>query len=150
MAKKSAGGESLSIRGATESPKRRPLPEPCPGKLVRPKVPGFQLPAGRYGPRLMSWQWVVWIYVALLVVGGLLGFLKAGSKFSLISSVAFAIPLVAVTFGYLPPIVAKVIPGFVAVVMGVRWAKTKKFMPAGMTLIVSVLTLAVLLTMKGL
>jgi hypothetical protein len=34
--------------------------------------------------------------------------------------------------------------------MGVRWAKTKKFMTAGMTLIVSVLTLAVLLTMKGL
>jgi uncharacterized membrane protein (UPF0136 family) len=146
----SVGGESLSIRGAAESPKRRPLSKPCPGKLVRPEVPGFHPPAGRYGPGLMSWQWVVWIYVALLVVGGLLGFLKAGSKVSLISSVAFAIPLVAVTFGYLPPIVAKVIPGFVAVVMGVRWAKTKKFMPAGMTLIVSVLTLAVLLTMKGL
>jgi uncharacterized membrane protein (UPF0136 family) len=150
MAKMSVGGESLSIRGATGSPKRRPLPEPRRGKFGRPKVPGFHPSAGRYGPGLMSWQWVVWIYVALLMVGGLLGFLKAGSKVSLISSIAFAIPLVAVTFGYLPPIVAKVIPGFVAVVMGVRLAKTKKFMPSGMTLIVSVLTLAVLLTIKGL
>lgn len=95
----------------------------------------------------MNWQWIVWLYVALLVVGGLMGLLKAGSKVSLISSVAFAIPLVAVTFGYLPPIVAKVIPGFVAVVMGVRLAKTKKFMPAGMTLIVSLLALVALLVM---
>jgi uncharacterized membrane protein (UPF0136 family) len=93
----------------------------------------------------MHWQWIVWIYVALLVVGGLMGLLKAGSRVSLISSLAFAIPLLTVTFGYLPPIVAQVIPGLVAVVMGVRLAKTKKFMPAGMTLIVSVLALVALL-----
>lgn len=109
------------------------------------RIPGFPGSRFRYRAGRMHWQWIVWIYVALLVVGGLMGLLKAGSKVSLISSVAFAIPLVAVTFGYLPPIVAQVIPGFVAVVMGVRLAKTKKFMPAGMTLIVSLLALGALL-----
>lgn len=90
----------------------------------------------------MTWQLIVWIYVALLVVGGLMGFLKAGSKVSLIMSVAFAIPLAVTALGGLPVAVAQIVPGLVALVMGVRLAKTKKFMPAGMTLIFSVLTLA--------
>lgn len=95
----------------------------------------------------MTWQLIVWIYVALLVVGGLMGFLKAGSKVSLIMSVGFAIPLAAVALGALPLIVAKIIPALVAVVMGMRLAKTKKFMPAGMTLIVSILTLVALIVL---
>src|SRR5437868_2997629 len=33
---------------------------------------------------------VLWIYIALLVVGGLMGFIKGKSKISLISSVLFA------------------------------------------------------------
>ena len=37
---------------------------------------------------------VLWIYIVLLLVGGLIGFLKAGSKVSLISSSVFAAALV--------------------------------------------------------
>ncbi len=96
----------------------------------------------------MTWQLIVWIYVALLAVGGLMGFLKAGSKVSLIMSVAFAIPLAVTALGGLPVAVAQVIPGAVAIVMGVRLAKTKKFMPAGITLIFSVLTLVAVVALS--
>lgn len=41
----------------------------------------------------MSPNKVLWIYIILLVVGGLIGFFKAKSKVSLITSVAFAAAL---------------------------------------------------------
>ncbi|MDB6112801.1 MAG: hypothetical protein JWR69_4551, partial [Pedosphaera sp.] len=37
---------------------------------------------------------VLWIYIALLFVGGLIGYLKAGSKISLIVSASFAAVLI--------------------------------------------------------
>lgn len=43
--------------------------------------------------RVMTPNIVLWIYIALLVAGGLMGFLKAKSKMSLIMSLAFALPL---------------------------------------------------------
>ncbi len=73
----------------------------------------------------------------LLLVGGLIGFLKAGSKASLIASVAFAIPLVLTV----------VLGGGVAMALGFlaahfvyfafRFVRTKKFMPGGLLAIAS-------------
>ena len=89
---------------------------------------------------------VLWIYIVLLVVGGLIGFLKAGSKISLItSSVASAILIIA----SLPhlfeastrQIVIETILAVLLVVFAIRLTKTKKFMPSGLML---VLTLACL------
>jgi uncharacterized membrane protein (UPF0136 family) len=40
---------------------------------------------------------VLWIYIVLLLVGGLIGFFKAKSKVSLISSSVFAAVLVLTT-----------------------------------------------------
>lgn len=90
---------------------------------------------------------VLWIYVALLVLGGLIGFLKAKSKISLYMSCGFAAALVLCA-----------IPNFLAdsfrrglancllaallVVFTIRLAKTKKFMPAGMMLAATVIMLA--------
>lgn len=90
---------------------------------------------------------VLWIYIVLLVVGGLIGFLKANSKVSLYMSCGFAAALVLC-----------VIPNFfdantranlanglivaLLVVFGVRLAKTKKFMPAGLMLVATVAALA--------
>ena len=37
---------------------------------------------------------VLWIYIVLLLVGGLIGFLKAGSKVSLITSAVSAAALI--------------------------------------------------------
>ena len=85
---------------------------------------------------------VLWIYIVLLVIGGLIGFLKAKSKVSLIMSVSFAALLAlcaaGIVFQYY---VADILLAALLVVFGMRLTKTKKFMPAGMML---ALTLAAL------
>lgn len=91
---------------------------------------------------------LVWIYTALLLVGGLVGWLKAGSKVSIIMSVLFAIPLALVGLGQLPLLAAEVAIGLLFVVFAVRYAKTKKVMPAGMMAMVSLATVALLLWLQ--
>ncbi|GDY23154.1 hypothetical protein LBMAG56_45010 [Verrucomicrobiota bacterium] len=85
---------------------------------------------------------VLWIYIVLLIVGGLIGFLKAGSKASLIASVICAIPLIIcnVVAG-LPPWLADVFVAVLLVYFGMKFAKGRKFMPAGFMTILSVITL---------
>lgn len=90
----------------------------------------------------MTWNLVVWIYTALLLAGGIAGFVKAGSRASLIASVGSAIPLALTTAGILPFLAAPVVLAALVVVFGIRLAKTGKFMPSGMLLAVTVLTLA--------
>ena len=90
---------------------------------------------------------VLWIYIVLLVVGGLIGFLKAKSKVSLIMSVAFAAVLVLAAIPNLldvnfARILANVLMAALLVVFGMRLTKTKKFMPAGMMLAVTIAALA--------
>jgi len=86
---------------------------------------------------------VLWIYIVLLVVGGLIGFLKAGSKISLIMSVAFAALLsLCATHVIFQPYVAEILLAALLVVFGIRLAKTRKFMPSGLMLILTVAALA--------
>src|SRR6187399_921168 len=96
----------------------------------------------------MTWQLIVWIYVVLLVVGGFVGFLKAGSKVSLIASVASAIPLALTAAGVLPFPVAPVVLGLLVVQFIIRLAKTKRFMPSGMLLLVTLATLGAVLVLN--
>ncbi len=89
---------------------------------------------------------LLWIYIVLLVVGGLIGFFKAGSKVSLISSAVSAAALVLTLIpNLLAPNLARgladVIMAALLVTFAIRLAKTKKFMPSGLMLVV---TLAVL------
>ncbi|HLP77232.1 MAG TPA: TMEM14 family protein [Candidatus Paceibacterota bacterium] len=89
---------------------------------------------------------VLWIYIVLLVIGGLIGFLKAKSQVSLIMSVVFAALLVLTAVPNFLALntargLADVLMAALLVVFGMRLAKTKKFMPAGMMLIVTVLAL---------
>lgn len=85
---------------------------------------------------------ILWIYIVLLVVGGLVGFLKAGSKPSLIASVVFAALLSLCAVGILNRVVTDVLLSGLLVVFGMRLSKTKKFMPAGMMLVLTVAALA--------
>jgi len=84
---------------------------------------------------------VLWIYVGLLVLGGGMGYLKAKSKVSLITSSVFAIGIALCLLAVIPYAVIDYLLGVLILVFGIRLAKTKKFMPAGMLLLLTALTL---------
>ena len=85
---------------------------------------------------------ILWIYIVLLVAGGLVGFLKAGSKASLIASASFAAILSLSASGMVSQkYMAEVVLGFLLVFFGMRAVKSKKFMPNGLMTILTILTL---------
>jgi uncharacterized membrane protein (UPF0136 family) len=90
---------------------------------------------------------VLWIYIVLLLVSGLIGFFKANSNVSLISSSVFAAALVLTAVpGVFQPAFARglgnVLMAALLVVFAIRLAKTKKFMPSGLMLMLTILALA--------
>ena len=88
----------------------------------------------------------LWIYVTLLLAGGLVGLIKAGSKISLVTSALFAALLALCATGVIHPFyITDILVGVLAVVFCVRYLKTSKFMPSGLMLLFSVVVLAVLL-----
>jgi uncharacterized membrane protein (UPF0136 family) len=89
---------------------------------------------------------ILWVYIALLLAGGLMGFIKAKSKASLIMSALFAAALALCATGVIRvPHLAEFLVGFLLVFFGVRFAKGKKFMPSGLMLVLSAAVLAALL-----
>jgi uncharacterized membrane protein (UPF0136 family) len=81
-----------------------------------------------------------------------MGLLKAGSKASLIASVAFAVPLALAAlgvFGGASAPVAKCIVGFLLLFFGMKFARGRRFMPAGMMTILSVITLVLLFVLRA-
>jgi uncharacterized membrane protein (UPF0136 family) len=88
---------------------------------------------------------VLWVYIVLLVLGGVMGWVKAGSKISLITSTLFAVLLALCVLGIIRPFyVADVLVGLLVLVFGIRFVKTKKFMPSGLMIVLSAVVLAVL------
>lgn len=85
---------------------------------------------------------VLWIYIILLVVGGLIGFLKGKSQVSLMMSAGFAALLVLCELGIVfQHYVADILLAALLVVFAWRLTKTKKFMPAGMMLLLTLVAL---------
>lgn len=85
----------------------------------------------------------------LMLVGGVMGFVKAKSKPSLIAGVVSSVLLAATyAYGMSSPqqglIASFVVTLFLDVVFAMRLAKTKKFMPSGMLLIFVGITQAIL------
>lgn len=96
----------------------------------------------RHAPARMT-NTLLWIYIVLLLVGGLIGFVKGKSKVSLITSAVFAALLVLCALEIIfKAYVADLLLAVLLVVFAMRLAKTKKFMPAGMMLAVTVVVLA--------
>ena len=93
----------------------------------------------------MNQNTVIWIYVVLLLVGGLFGFFKARSKASLITSSISAALLILTAIPLFQPgfasHMADVIMALLLVVFSIRLAKTRKFMPSGMMLVTTVVAL---------
>jgi len=89
----------------------------------------------------MNAHTILWIYIGLLIGGGIMGLVKGGSKISLITSVAFAIPLILCEFNVLRFDYAKWILLALLAIFAWRFSQSKKFMPGGLLL---VLTLAAL------
>ena len=86
---------------------------------------------------------ILWIYIVLLVAGGLAGFLKAGSKMSLIMSLAFAAALSLCAIGVIRPILlADILLLVLLIFFGWRFAKGRKFMPAGLMTLLTIVALA--------
>ncbi len=86
---------------------------------------------------------VLWVYIVLLVVGGRIGFFKAKSKVSLITSVVFAALLSLCAVGVVfQSYMTEIILAVLLVVFGWRLTKTKKFMPSGLMLVLTLAALA--------
>jgi uncharacterized membrane protein (UPF0136 family) len=89
---------------------------------------------------------ILWVYIALLLAGGLMGFIKAKSAISLVTSALFAALLALCATGVIRPFyIADILVGLLLVVFGVRFAKGRKFMPSGLMLGLSAAVLAALL-----
>jgi len=91
---------------------------------------------------------ILWIYIVLLVLGGLIGFLKAKSKISLITSVAFGTVLAVCALDYLRIEWAWGILSFLALFFLIRFLKNRKFMPGGMMTLLTFATIIAVVWFK--
>lgn len=90
----------------------------------------------------------IWIYGVIMILGGIMGFVKVGSKASLISGVGMGLGLIASGFGvsrgsYDSLVVAEVIAALLVVIFAIRFAKTRRIMPVGMLAILSLAAVVV-------
>jgi uncharacterized membrane protein (UPF0136 family) len=96
---------------------------------------------------------MVWLYGVLVIGGGMMGWTKARSKPSLIAGLVAGALLfisgyamwIGAVFGYWLGIG---IAAGLLVTMGTRFLKTRKFMPAGLTALLSLATLVALLVLR--
>ena len=91
----------------------------------------------------------IWVYGALMILGGIMGFVKAHSKASLLSGVGLGLGLLASGYGVshgAPDslIVAIVIAALLLVLFAFRYVKTRRFMPAGVLAILSLAAVIIL------
>jgi uncharacterized membrane protein (UPF0136 family) len=84
------------------------------------------------------------VFSILVCAGGVVGFLKAKSKASLIAGLVSA-ALLALSYSISGRnvkqglIMGAVVSALLCIMMGIRFGKTKKFMPAGMIAVLSLI-----------
>jgi uncharacterized membrane protein (UPF0136 family) len=122
----------------------QPLPD-GQGPLSCPSTTGWiDRPNSEKMQGTMNAHTTLWIYIVLLLAGGIAGFLKGKSRISLVTSVGAAIPLILCNLGTIRFGVASWILIALLLVFAWRLAKTRKFMPAGLLLLLSAAALALL------
>ncbi|HWF17633.1 MAG TPA: TMEM14 family protein [Verrucomicrobiae bacterium] len=85
---------------------------------------------------------VLWVYIVLLFAGGLMGFLKAGSKMSLLMATAFAVVLIlCATRVITEPRAPDYIMVFLFIFFAVRLTQSKKFMPNGLMSLITLVAI---------
>ena len=93
----------------------------------------------------MTPELILWIYIVLLIAGGIVGFLKAKSKASLIASCSFAAALALINARVIQvQHLRDILLGALIIVFAMRLAKTRKFMPAGLMILLTAITLVLL------
>ncbi len=94
---------------------------------------------------------ILWVYIALLIAGGLMGFIKAKSKASIIASTVFAIPLilVAVEVEVIPETAADILLAGLKIMFGAKYFRSWKFMPGGMMGIASLVAFVLRLLLQS-
>ena len=91
---------------------------------------------------------ILWIYIVLLLVGGIFGYVKAKSTISLVMSLVFAALLAAAAMGWLGWAYAgDVLLIALVIVFAKRFQKTRKLMPAGVMTLVTIAAILVRLMM---
>ena len=93
--------------------------------------------------------WIVLTYALLVFLGGIFGYVKAGSAASLIMGVAFAVALSSSAFAMFNEksigfIIASISTALLAAFFLYRFAISFNFMPAGLMSLLSIAVLAVL------
>ena len=84
---------------------------------------------------------VLWVYIGLLVIGGLVGYFKGKSQVSLILSLVFAGLLSLCAVHLFKPGVDYALLGVLLLIFCFRFIKTRKFMPSGMLMSLTIVTL---------
>lgn len=94
----------------------------------------------------------IWIYGVIMILGGIMGFVKVGSKASLISGVGMGLALLVSGYGVWsgPAVrsadslaVALVIAALLLVIFAIRYAKTRRFVPGGMLAVLSLVAVVI-------
>ena len=96
----------------------------------------------------MTGHTVLWVYIVLLFLGGLMGFIKAKSKASIIASSIFAAVLILFALDILPFRYHLAVLIFLLLFFGSRLLRSKKFMPNGMMTILTIITIALTATLN--
>jgi uncharacterized membrane protein (UPF0136 family) len=92
---------------------------------------------------------VVWVYASILVMGGLMGLLMAGSRVSFVVASCCTIPLGLAALGYIPWYVAPIEMGLLAVFFGFRAKRSGKLVPGVPMALASVLALGAFLGLQS-
>ena len=85
----------------------------------------------------MNWMIIVWSYIGLLLLGGLMGFLKAKSRASLIASSSIAAILAGLLLFGVSATAVAIVLFVLAAYFASRYLRTRKLMPGGIFAIVS-------------